>query len=369
MSADKNRVFCKEYEERHGDVMLLGDRKLAILRTIIDDYIVTAEPIGSRSIAKKYELSSATIRNEMADLEEMGYLKQLHSSSGRVPSDKAYRFYVDKLMQVNALTSNEAAYIKDVYEKKSAQLEDLLMLTAKTLSDISNYTAIAIGPKIDNVVVKNIRLIPIDENYVLLIVVTDGGMMKDMIIRKPFDMDESYLDKVSEKLNYYFRDKHLNGIDSKVFDQVKDGIARDKDFFNSLVDTISETVDGTASRKVYTEGLNNILDIPEYNDIVKAKEFFSLMKKKQLMFDLVDSDEMSDGVNIHIGEENPIDEMKSFSVITATYCVNKKIYGSIGIIGPKRMNYPKVVSLIDSVVDELTQHLMALGESKENEKK
>jgi len=349
--------------------MDLGDRKLAILRTIIDDYIVTAEPIGSRTIAKKYELSSATIRNEMADLEDMGYLKQLHTSSGRVPSDKAYRFYVDKLMQVNALSNHEAAYIKDVYEKKSTQLEELLMLTAKTLSDISNYTAIAIGPRIDNVTVRNIRLIPIDDDYVLVIVVTDSGIMKDIIIRKPFDMDESYLDKVSEKLNFYFKGKQVDDLGSNdMLDMMKDGIARDKVFFNSLVDAISESVDASSSRKVYTEGLNNILDIPEYNDIVKAKEFFSLMKKKQLMFDLVDSD-MREGVNIHIGEENPIDEMKSFSVITATYCVNKKIYGSIGIIGPKRMNYPKVVSLIDNVVDELTQHLLTLGEGKgENER-
>lgn len=341
--------------------MLLGDRKLAILRTIIDDYIVTAEPIGSRTIAKKYELSSATIRNEMADLEEMGYLRQVHTSSGRVPSDKAYRFYVDKLMQVNALSGNEAAYIKDVYEKKSTQLEELLMLTAKTLSDISNYTAIAVGPKIDTVVVRSVRLIPIDVNYVLLIVVTDSGIVRDMMIRKPFDMDESYLDKVSEKLNFYFRGRAVGGIGDDVFDQVKDGFLRDKVFFNSLVDAISETVESSNTRKVYTEGLNNILDIPEYSDIIKAKEFFSLMKKKQLMFDLVDSD-MPQGVNIHIGDENPIEEMKSFSVVTATYCVNKKIYGSVGIIGPKRMNYPKVISLIDNVVDELTQHLVALGD-------
>ncbi len=348
--------------------MTLGDRKLAILRTIIDDYIITAEPIGSRTIAKKYELSSATIRNEMADLEEMGFLKQLHTSSGRVPSDKAYRFYVDKLMQVNALSNHEAAYIKDVYERKSAQLEELLILTAKTLSDISNYTAIAIGPKVENVMVKSVKLIPIDDTFVLLIVVTDTGIVKDMVIRKPFDMDESYLDKLSEKLNFYFRGKFVDHIGDDVFDMMKDGFARDRMFFNSLVDAISETVDATSSRKVYTEGLNNILDIPEYNDIVKAKEFFSLMKKKQLMFDLVDSDGRQ-GVNIHIGEENPVDEMKSLSVITATYCVNQKIYGSIGIIGPKRMNYPKAVSLIDNVVNELTQHLVALGDGRGNYEK
>lgn len=347
--------------------MLLGDRKLAILRTIIDDYIVTAEPIGSRTIAKKYnnELSSATIRNEMADLEEMGFLRQLHTSSGRIPSDKAYRFYVDKLMQVNALSQTEADYIKDVYEKKSAQLEDLLMLTAKTLSDISNYTAIAVGPKLDNVVIKNIKLIPVDESFVLVVVVTDTGIVKDLLIRKPYDMDEGYLDKISEKLNYYFKGRSLGHFGDAVYDSVKDGFARDKEFFNSLVDAISETVDVQSERKVYMEGLNNILDIPEYSDIVKAKEFFSLMKKKELMFDLADGT-VEEGVSIHIGEENPIDEMKSFSVITATYCVNKKIYGSVGIIGPKRMNYPKVVSLVDSVVDKLTEHLIALDEGYPN---
>lgn len=351
--------------------MLLGDRKLAILRTIIDDYIITAEPIGSRTIAKKYnnELSSATIRNEMADLEEMGFLRQIHTSSGRIPSDKAYRFYVDELMQVNALSQHEADYIKDVYEKKTAQLEDLLMLTAKTLSDISNYTAVAIGPKYDDVLIRNIRLISVDENFILVIVVTDSGIVKDILVRKPFDMDEFYLDNVSEKLNYYFRGKNIAQFGDKVYDDMKDGFAKDKLFFNRLVDAISETVDTGGERKVYMEGVNNILDIPEYNDIVKAKEFFSLMKKKELMFGLVDGT-AERGVSIHIGEENPIDEMKSFSVITAAYCVNKKIYGSIGIIGPKRMNYPKVVSLVDNVVENLTKHLLALddGHSQENDK-
>ncbi len=343
--------------------MLLGDRKLAILRTIIDDYIVTAEPIGSRTIAKKYnnELSSATIRNEMADLEEMGFLRQLHTSSGRIPSDKAYRFYVDKLMQVNALSQPEANYIKEMYDKKTSQLEDLLMLTAKTLSDISNYTAIAVGPKIESVTIKNVRLIPVDNNYILLIVVTDTGVVKDLLIRKPYDMDESYLDKISEKLNFYFRNRRIDHFNDSIYTSVKDEFQKDKAFFNSLVDAISDTVDGYSERKVYMDGLNNILDIPEYTDIVKAKEFFSLMKKKELMFDLADETH-DEGVSIHIGEENPIDEMKSFSVITATYCVNKRVYGSVGIIGPKRMNYPKVVSLMDNVVDALTQHLVALDE-------
>ncbi len=343
--------------------MLLGDRKLAILRTIIDDYIMTAEPIGSRTIAKKYnnELSSATIRNEMADLEEMGFLRQIHTSSGRIPSDKAYRFYVDELMQVNALSQCEAQYIKDVYERKTAQLEDLLMLTAKTLSDISNYTAIAIGPKYDDILIRNIKLISVDENYILVVVVTDSGIVKDILVRKPFEMDECYIDSVSEKLNYYFKGRSVGQLNDNVYDDVKNGFLKDKVFFNSLVDAISETVDVDSGRKVYMEGLNNILDIPEYNDIVKAKEFFSLMKKKELMYDLVDGTAES-GVSIHIGEENPVSEMKGFSVITAAYCVNKKIYGSVGIIGPKRMNYPKVVSLMDNVVENLTKHLLMLDD-------
>ncbi len=343
--------------------MHLEERQLGILRTIIDEYIVTAEPIGSRTIAKKYnnQFSSATIRNEMADLEDMGYLRQLHTSSGRVPSDKAYRFYVDKLMQVNALSQSEADYIKDVYARKSAQLEDLLMMTAKTLSDISNYTAIAIGPRLNSVQIRNIRLVRVDENYLLLIVVTSSGVVKDILIRMPYDMDDAYLDKISETLNYYFRNRQIDQFDDVLYNSVKDEFVKDKMFFNNLVDAISETVDAHSSRKVYMEGLNNILDIPEYSDIVKAKEFFSLMKKKELMFDLLDGTS-NNGVNIHIGEENPIDEMKSFSVITATYCVNEKVYGTVGIIGPKRMNYPKVVSLMDNVVDQLTQHFMSIDD-------
>lgn len=348
--------------------MLLGDRKLAILRTIIDDYIVTAEPIGSRTIAKKYnnEISSATIRNEMADLEEMGYLQQLHTSSGRIPSDKAYRFYVDKLMSVKALSQKEADYIKEVYNHKSAQLEDLLMLTAKTISDMSNYTAIAIGPRPESIKIRHIRLIPVESSFVLVVVVTDSGVVKDMLLRVQHPVEEEFLEKVSEILNHYFKDKSFAQMSEADFEVVKDVIAHDKEFFYSLVDAISETVEGKDGRRVYMEGMNNILDIPEYSDIVKAREFFSLMKKKELMFDLLDNQNQK-GLSIHIGEENPIEEMKSYSVITATYFVNDNVYGSVGIIGPKRMNYPKMVSLIDNVVDNLTQHIMNLTDGSQND--
>ena len=347
--------------------MLLGDRKLAILRTIIDDYIVTAEPIGSRTIAKKYnnEISSATIRNEMADLEEMGYLQQLHTSSGRIPSDKAYRFYVDKLMSVKALSKKEADYIKEVYQHRSNQLEDLLMLTTKTISEISNYTAVAVGPRMESVKIRHIRLIPVDANIILVVVVTNSGVVKDMLLRVPHPVEEEYLERVSEILNGYFKNKSLSQMKGTSPDMIQAVIAHDKDFFYSLVDAISETVEGEDDRRVYMEGVHNILDIPEYSDIVKAREFFSLMKKKELMFDLLDNQTPQRGLSIHIGEENPIEEMKSYSVITATYFVNENVYGSVGIIGPKRMNYPKMVSLIDNVVDHLTQHMMNLADGQQ----
>ena len=194
--------------------MDLGERKLQILQAIIEDYITTGEPVGSRTIAKKYGIgiSPATIRNEMSDLEEMGYLEQPHTSAGRIPSDKGYRLYVDRLLKAERLSISEANYIKDIYDNKTRHIEQIIFQTSKILSDITNYTAVVLGPKLSRVLVKHIQLVPIDNHFALLMVVTNTGIVRDAMITIPPGVGVEYLTRISNLLNHLYRDKSLGEI-------------------------------------------------------------------------------------------------------------------------------------------------------------
>ncbi|MBE5816905.1 MAG: heat-inducible transcription repressor HrcA [Clostridiales bacterium] len=349
----------------------IDDRKLTILQMIIDDYINTAEPIGSRSISKKYnfELSAATIRNEMAELEEMGYLHQPHTSAGRIPSDKAYRFYVDKLMNVNALSVDEASKLKTIYDNKSSELESLLTKAARTISDITNYTSIAVTPRLDNIILKSVRLIPVDSNLALLIIVTDNGTVKDLLINVPENVTAEALDNISRILVKSFSNKRLSEIDNAAIEILQREMIKNKEFFHRLVDAITDTISGEEGRTVITEGVNNILNFPEYKDVIKAQEFFSILKRKDILFKIADNS--TSGVNVYIGDENEFSEMKSYSIITATYNIHDRVCGAIGIIGPTRMEYNKMIAVMDNVGRAISKKLEStlLGDNKQGDNK
>ncbi|HZJ83880.1 MAG TPA: heat-inducible transcriptional repressor HrcA [Clostridia bacterium] len=341
--------------------MELGERKLQILQAIIDDYIVSAEPVGSRTISKKYGigLSSATIRNEMADLEDMGYLEQPHTSSGRIPSDKGYRLYVDHLMKTKVLTITEANHIKDLYEKKTRQIEQVIFQTSRILSDITNYTAIVSGPKLSLVRVKHIQLVPIDNHFALLVVVTNTGIIKDTIVEIPEGITGEYLYRISNMLNDIFKDKSLGNLSLETVLKMKEGMVQDRVFFNSLVDALTKSVSIKDSGQVYLGGATNIFNFPEYHDILKAKEFLDLMEQKDLLYKLLIRPQ-DEGVSIVIGEENQYEELREYSIVTATYNIGGGIFGTLGIIGPTRMEYSKTVPIMDFMSCALSTYLKDL---------
>ena len=243
--------------------MKLDARKLKILQAIINDYIITAEPVGSRTVAKKYDLgvSSATIRNEMSDLEEMGYLEQPHTSAGRVPSDKAYRLYVDKLMKVRRLNDQEAEYIKELYQNKIMQLEQVIFQTAKVLSEITNYTSIALAPQLSKVTIRHIQLVPVDMDFALLVVVTSSGILKDTLIRIPEGMDNEFLNKISNLLNDKFQGKTFSEIDLKDLSAVREAFKENQKFFNSLVDVLTSSFHVSQEKEVFMGGTTNIFKL------------------------------------------------------------------------------------------------------------
>lgn len=341
--------------------MKLDARKLNILQAIINDYIITAEPVGSRTVAKKYNLgvSSATIRNEMSDLEEMGYLEQPHTSAGRVPSDKAYRLYVDKLIKVRSLDNQEAEYIKELYHNKIMQLEQVIFHTARVLSDVTNYTSIALAPQLSKVTIQHIQLVPVDKDFALLVVVTSSGILKDTLIRIPEGIDKEFLSKVSNILNDKFGGKTFSEIDMKELSTVRDAFAENQKFFNSLVDTLTSSFQASQEKDVYLEGTTNIFKLPEYQDIFRARTFLSLMEEKDLLYHIL-ANSQNDGVKVSIGTENPHEELRDYSIVTATYSLGERVLGTIGVIGPTRMEYSRAISVMDYMGKALSSYLTKL---------
>ncbi|HHU77970.1 MAG: heat-inducible transcriptional repressor HrcA [Caldicoprobacterales bacterium] len=341
--------------------MKLDSRKLQILQAIINDYIITAEPVGSRTVARKYNLgiSSATIRNEMSDLEEMGFLEQPHTSAGRVPSDKAYRLYVDRLMRIRELTDQEAEYVKRTYQEKIMQLEQVIFQTAKVLSDITDYTSIALAPQLNKVTIRHIQLVPVDKDFALLVVVTSSGILKDTLIRIPEGIDSDFLQKVSNILNDHFQGRTFDQIDIKDIAPIREVFARNQKFFNSLVDILTGRLRESQQKEVYLGGTTNIFNFPEYQDILRARSFLNLMEEKDLLYHIL-SRSNDGGVKVTIGTENPHEELKECSIVTATYSLGDRVLGTIGIIGPTRMEYSKAVSVMDYMGKALSTYLTRL---------
>ena len=341
--------------------MKLDPRKLHILQAIIDDYIITAEPVGSRTVAKKYGLgiSSATIRNEMSDLEDMGFLEQPHTSAGRIPSDKAYRLYVDKIMQVKSLQFDEADSFKRLYEAKITQIEEVIFHTAKILSDITKYTSMVLAPQLSKVIIKHIQLVPVDSQYALLVVATSSGIMKDTLVNIPEGIDSDYLHKISNILNEQFKDKTFDQVDIDSVSHIQQDFLKNRRFFDSMVDVLTERFADSEQREVYLGGTTKIFNFPEYQDIIRARSFLNLMEEKNLLYRmLVNSGD--NGVSISIGAENKYEELRDCSIVSATYRMGDRILGTIGIIGPTRMEYSKAVSVMDYMGKALSQYLTKL---------
>ncbi len=341
--------------------MKLSARKLRILQAIIDDYIRSAEPVGSRTLAKKYELgiSSATIRNEMSDLEEMGFLEQPHTSAGRVPSDKAYRLYVDKLMKVRSLDQREAEYIKETYESTIDQIEQIIFHTAEILSEVTNYTSLAMAPRLNKVMIRHIQLVQVDEELALLLIVTSSGILRDTLIRIPEGINNDYLSRVSNILNEQFRGKTIDQINTEEISSTWDKFLKNRKFLSSLLDILIQRFRESEKREVYLGGTTNIFNFPEYQDIIRAQSFLNLMEEKDLLYDIL-ANSAEDGVWVSIGSENSYDELHDCSIVTATYSLEDRVLGTIGLIGPTRMEYSKAVSVMDYMGKALSRYLTKL---------
>ena len=336
-------------------VMQLDERKTKILQAIIRNYLETGEPVGSRTISKYTDLnlSSATIRNEMADLEEMGYILQPHTSAGRIPSDAGYRFYVDMMMQEK---EKEVAELKELLIEKEDKLDHLLKQTAKVLAVNTNYATMISAPRINANKLKFIQLSRVNKRQILAVIVTEGNMIKNSIL----PIDEVLTDETLLKLNILLN-THLNGlsieeINLPLISTLKKQAGIHSEIVSEVIDAVAEAIKGDEELEIYTSGTNNIFRYPELADHQRASELISTFEEKRELTELVRerlSDDESTGIQVYIGKESKMQTMEDCSIVTATYDLGEGMKGTIGIIGPKRMDYDKVIDNIKNVKKQL----------------
>lgn len=339
---------------------MLDERKKRILQAIIDDYVYTAEPIGSRTIAKKFDmgLSPATIRNEMSDLEEMGYLQQPHTSAGRVPSDKGYRLYVDELMGDKNLNEQEVEVIRSILLDKITAIEQIMKQTSTILSDLTHYTTIALIPSIKKNVIKHVQLIPLDNNNALLIIVAGTGVVKNNIIKLPKNVNNEFIISFSNLLNEKLQGLNLEDITLPIIQDIQKKLGENRDILMPILDVISVNINNIEDNDVYIEGVSNILEYPEYSNIEKAKSFMNAIEAKDTIYKLLQNNNDENIIKVSIGKENALESIDECSIVSTTYSIGNRPIGTVGIIGPKRMDYSKVISTVSTV----RQHLYMVFE-------
>lgn len=325
----------------------MDDRKFLILQAIIDDYIMTAVPVGSRTISRKsgVSFSPATIRNEMSDLEELGYLAQPHTSAGRVPSAKAYRLYVDRLMKTVDVSAEEAGHIQDHLNRRTAQVEEVIREAAQALSDVTQYTAVIAAPRLESMTVKRIQLVPVTETSALMIVVTDEGMVKDHVIAVPEGVEPDHLYAISKLLTGQLAGHPLHEA-RELLSGVFMELIEHRQLMSSVIGALDQQAKEKGVGSLVVGGRSNLLSYPEYSDVEKARNFLAVLESREKLAPLLNQ---AGGVEftVRIGPEINIPEFSDCSVVTATYRVGHNTSGTVGIIGPTRMNYARVVSVVN----------------------
>ena len=332
----------------------LSERKLKILKAVIQNYLETGEPVGSRTISKYTDLnlSSATIRNEMADLEELGYIFQPHTSAGRIPSDKGYRLYVDMLMQDK---EQEVTEIKEQMLQKADKMDQLLKQAAKVLANNTNYATMVSAPVSMKNRLKFIQLSQVDEEQLIAVIVLEGNIVKNQIIRVDQDLGRETLLKLNMLLNTTLNGMSIDQITLGLIAKLKEQAGIHSGVISDVLDAVGNVIQLDQDMEIYTSGATNIFRYPELSDKQSAQEIISAFEEKQQLSELVTQTLSSDtkGIQVYIGNETPVQNMKDCSIVTATYELGEGMQGTIGIIGPKRMDYEHVMDTLKTLQTEL----------------
>lgn len=336
----------------------MDERKKKVLAAIVQDYVNTAEPVGSRTIARKYNLgvSPATIRNEMADLEELGYIEQPHTSAGRVPSDLGYRYFVDFLMERYLLNNQEEEMIRQRFNQRMQEMENVIQRATELLSQITNYTAVVLGPHLYRATFQHIQLLPLAPTRALLVVVTNARVVEHHVLDIPASMTRQDLERVSQVLNSKLRGLALEQVRKDVLREIYRNLDLQRQVLNVVMELLEQSFRSDREEKVYLGGTLNILNQPEFKDVAKLKTLLGVLEEGKLLRELL-QDEAGAGLSVRIGGENRYQEISECSLVTATYEIDGQVVGKVGILGPTRMDYPKAMALVEFITQNLSEAL------------
>ena len=344
------------------DELELSERQITILDAVIRNYLATGEPVGSRTISKYTDLnlSSATIRNEMSDLQEMGYIVQPHTSAGRIPSDKGYRLYVDHLIEQNEKKDKEISDMKEFVIEKTEKMDKILKQAAKMLATNTNYATLVSAPDVNHNKVKFIQLSQVDDQHLLAVIVMNNNMVRNKMVNLYEALDNETILKLNILLNTSLNGLAMNEINLGTIARLKEQAGIHSGIVSDVLDALVQTFAESEDLKIYTSGATNILKYPELSDSDSAATLLSAFEEKEELASLV-TESLSDsektdngtGIQVYIGNEPPIQTMKDCSVVTATYDLGEGVKGTIGIVGPKRMDYEKVMDNLKTLKSQL----------------
>ena len=339
---------------------MLDERKQRILQAVIQDYISSAEPVGSRTLARKYDLgvSPATIRNEMADLEMLGYLEHIHTSSGRVPSSKGYRLYVDSLLPVQPMTDAEKAMIDKWYKAKVQQLDQVFQETAKIISRLTRNVSLVLAPQISKAAFRCMQFLPLDDHRVIAVLMTDAGFVENRIMEMPAGSSFEDFQRIAKVINGCLAGHTLGAIQNGSLKKIEAEIG-DDGLYESAMTLIDKALNSQRKERLYLGGTTEMMEQPEFHNVDKVKKLLIMLEKDQLMKDILKA-HLGDGLTVTIGQENEYSGIKDCSIITATYHLDGELLGSMAVLGPTRMEYGRTMSLLNYMNNNLTEVIKRL---------
>jgi heat-inducible transcriptional repressor len=336
----------------------LNQRKQQVLEAVVEDHIITAEPVSSRSIARKYQLgvSSATIRNEMADLEEMGLIEQPHTSSGRIPSQQGYRYYVDRLMRRSGLTADEENQIHTAFTREAREMALVVQHTIKLVTQLTDYLVFFSGPQLEHAALHQVRLIPVTRERALMVIISETGWVENKLVDFAFPVSPADLEHVTGVLNDHFRGLTFSQITHTVLRSVYQELARQRLLVDYILEIMESLYSGESADGLYLGGTRNVLKQPEYQDIQQVSKLLDLVEGEHALREIL-RETKNGGITVRIGRENRHDQVQDCGVITAVYLLGGNIVGAMGLLGPVRMDYARASSLVEYITQALSQHL------------
>ena len=335
--------------------MSLDERKSKILEAIILDYISTAEPVGSRTISKKYDLSisPATIRNEMSDLEEMGYIEQPYTSAGRMPSDQGYRYYVDYIMKKNKLDEAIERLVISSFKGKIDRFDDAIRISMELIAKITRYPSLILAPGSESSSLSMIRMLKVDEKKALLVVITENNQVENIFVDLPYEFKESDLDLLTSVINSKLSGTRISQWNKTLISELYGDLLKQKDVLATVLDSIEDRLNQKKEHRVYLTGIIQMLNEPEFRDVDKVKNILSFFDDKRILEDILTKNSQIEDFQVLIGNENEAKEIKECSLIKRSYSFQGDFQGVMGVLGPKRMDYSNAISLLELISEVL----------------